>query len=589
MTYSATYSPDDNNLRLYASSRLDAETYARVKAAGFRWAAAQGLFVAPMWTPEREDLLIELAGEIGDEDTSLTERAEERAERFEGYQENRTSDAEQAREAVARIADGIPLGQPILIGHHSERHARRDAERIEAGMRKAVRMWQTAKYWQDRAGGAIRHAKYKERPDVRARRIKGLEAELRKMQRMVADADRFNRAWQGFRQITRKDGPPLTEREQAMAVANFDHCSLCFTLAEYPRGPEATSNYEGQMSLHSALDHYIITADQAAELARGMHERGNVIRARWVEHYENRLAYERAMLADAGGTVADRTGPEKGGGCRCWASPPGGWSYIAKVNKVSVTVLDNWGNAGGNFTRTIPFDKLGAIMTAAQVREAREAGRLVETEDKTGFYLHDAPKPPPPTEPTKPNASDFEAMAQSLRAGVRVVTAPDLFPTPPDLARRMVELAEIQPDNRVLEPSAGTGSLVDAILRRAAASQGVRLVAVERVQSLAQDISGRFQMSCQCADFLSCNGNLGTFDRVVMNPPFSNAEDVKHIRHALTFLRPGGRLVALCANGPRQTAQLQPIAERWEELPTGTFGGTGVRAVLLTINHGAKL
>src|ERR1035437_1758127 len=60
----ATYSPEDNKLRLYASSRLDAETYARIKAVGFIWAPKQDLFVAPMWTPARADLLIELCGEI---------------------------------------------------------------------------------------------------------------------------------------------------------------------------------------------------------------------------------------------------------------------------------------------------------------------------------------------------------------------------------------------------------------------------------------------------------------------------------------------------------------------------------------------
>ncbi len=43
----ATYSPEDNKLRLYPSCRLDSETYARVKAAGFRWAPKQELFVAP--------------------------------------------------------------------------------------------------------------------------------------------------------------------------------------------------------------------------------------------------------------------------------------------------------------------------------------------------------------------------------------------------------------------------------------------------------------------------------------------------------------------------------------------------------------
>ena len=35
-TIAATYSPEDNKLRLYASQRLDAETYARVKEAGFK-------------------------------------------------------------------------------------------------------------------------------------------------------------------------------------------------------------------------------------------------------------------------------------------------------------------------------------------------------------------------------------------------------------------------------------------------------------------------------------------------------------------------------------------------------------------------
>lgn len=40
-------------------------------------------------------------------------------------------------------------------------------------------MWDTATYWTDRAAGAILHAKHKERPDVRARRIKGLEADKR--------------------------------------------------------------------------------------------------------------------------------------------------------------------------------------------------------------------------------------------------------------------------------------------------------------------------------------------------------------------------------------------------------------------------
>ena len=239
--YTATYSPDDNKLRLYSISRLDADTYENVKAAGFRWAPKQQFFVAPMWTPQREDLLMTLCGEIGDEDTSLVQRAEERAERFEDYGESRSKDAERAQSAVNGITANIPFGQPILVGHHSERHARKDAARIDSGIRKAIKMWETAEYWKQRAAGALSHAKYKERADVRHRRIKAIESAKRKETKNITDAETFLTLWS-------KDG--LTPA-QALSIANFSHISRCFPLADYPREAPA-SQYEGAMGLWSA-------------------------------------------------------------------------------------------------------------------------------------------------------------------------------------------------------------------------------------------------------------------------------------------------------------------------------------------------
>jgi hypothetical protein len=193
--FTATYSPDDNKLRLYPAYRLDSDLYVRVKAAGFKWAPKQQLFVAPAWSPSREDLLIELCGEIEDEDKSLVDRAETRAERFQDYSANRRNDAAQAHNAVAAIADNIPLGQPILVGHHSEKRARRDAEKIQNGMRKAVKLWDQSRYWSARAAGAIGHAKYLERPDVRARRIKKLEAEKRKAEKEKQHLEQLLEFW----------------------------------------------------------------------------------------------------------------------------------------------------------------------------------------------------------------------------------------------------------------------------------------------------------------------------------------------------------------------------------------------------------
>jgi Domain of unknown function (DUF3560) len=336
-----------------------------VKAAGFIWAPRQGLFVAPAWSPSREDLLLELCDEIGDEDTSLVKRAEQRSERFNDYSANRSEDAEAARKAVAAIADNIPFGQPILIGHHSERRHRRDVERIDNGMHRAVKMWETADYWQRRAEGAILHAKYKERPDVRARRIKGLEAEQRKLERSQAESQKYLAAWQ-------TEG---LAREKALSLSNYDHITVYFKKDKYP-----ASTYEGASSVWAGLDKGLIDEQEAAALSISAHERGIAYRRRWLAHLENRLAYERAMLAESGGTVADRNRPERGGACQCWVRR-GQWIEILKVNKVSVTVADNWGNGGPDFTRTIPFHELKAVLSKAEYDAMKAEAAAARTGD----------------------------------------------------------------------------------------------------------------------------------------------------------------------------------------------------------------
>jgi len=540
MQHSATYSPEDNKLRLYPACRLSSEEYARVKSAGFKWAPRQELFVAPMWTPEREDLLLEMCGEIGDEDTTLVDRAEAKADRLEDLSDKRATDARQAKAAVDAIADGIPFGQPILVGHHSEKRARKDAGRIESGMRKAVKMWDTAQYWKDRAAGALHHAKYKERPDVRARRIKKIEADLRR-------------------------------------------CRSRYT----PRPPDQTPTMMTAICEDEPTPHVFCgNGSRGGSWVKVSSLEGIKARmARWDAHYQNRLTYERAMLDEQGGTVADQVKPEKGGACRCWCSPRGGWSIIQRVNKVSVSLLDNWGNGGDDFKRRIEFHELKAVMTKAQVDEARAAGRVVN-ETHRGFFLlaeGEAPKPKPKPEPD-PEKAEFEALRRTARVGVKTVSAPQLFPTPEAIATRLGALARINHGQRILEPSAGTGALIAAIYARdnCADVQAVEINAA-LVEGLQQRWSrGNYNFRCLQADFLECNGDLGTFDRIVMNPPFQNGADITHIEHARHMLKPGGRLVAICANGPRQREKLRPEAVAWYDLPEGSFKseGTNVNAAI---------
>jgi protein-L-isoaspartate O-methyltransferase len=485
-------------------------------------------------------------------------------------------------------------------------------------MRKAIKMWDTSKYWTDRAAGAVRHAKYKERPDVRARRIKTLEADKRGQERTIAESQKFLKAWS-------REG--LTEI-QARTIANFDHVTVYYKKDQYP-----ASTYEGASSIYSGLTSGLIDVAKAVAICIPFHKRVIHGANRWLRHYENRIAYERAMLGENGGTIADRTKPEKGGACRCWASPPGGWSYIQKVNKVSVSVLDTYGNGGRSFTRTIPFGKLTAVMSAADVREKRDAGFLIESAEGIGFFLMQPPLEKPQQEDpeaalrriwdakgvskerqdeliaevtakAQPRAKvgpftlggQIEAMRETLKDGVRVISAPQLFPTPPHLAARMVELAQIEPGHRVLEPSAGTGVLCKAIT---AAQPTAQVFAVEINTQLCELLSQNINPPEDAAegicknvlegDFLEVDDLGNQWDRIVMNPPFADGADIKHISHALKHLKPGGRLVAICANGPRQNEKLRPVVEAhdglWQELPADTFmsSGTSVRTVLLSM------
>lgn len=590
--YRAAYSPEDNKLRLTASERLDADLYARVKKLGFRWAPRQGIFVAPAWSPAREDFLTELCGEIGDEDTSLVDRAEERAERFEGYKENRTKDAEQASEGVKQLADGIPFGQPILIGHHSEKRARKDAEKIENGMRKAVKMWETASYWQDRAAGAIHHAKYKELPSVRARRIKKLEAEQRKYSREKAEMEKI---------LTTYNDP----KAQNIKLQN-GRFLIPALLSSYGGG----LSYEDQKTLD---DVDITNSDVFSETlfntvlakAKDRLTRGVKHLNRWINHLENRLIYEKAMLGEQGklDLIKPKARPKQLPLCN-YKAPNG------------ITIENRWHKGDFEVYPQIEMTKTEyqKLYMGNKWTETVENSHRVRTYVKTQggipsrscVFLTDskAHKKPAPIEPEpakprfkpcitkeeqktlKEDSIDIntkaEAMKDALKQGVEVVVAPQLFPTPQDIAEKMVEYADIRPDDRVLEPSAGTGNLIKAI------GNQPDKIAVEINEELGKRLmnGGISGTHLYIGDFLSFNGELGTFDKVIMNPPFEKGADIKHIKHAFGMLKDGGKLVAICANGPRQQAAFKDIATHWEDLPEGSFKnqGTNVNTALMVLD-----
>lgn len=168
----------------------------------------------------------------------------------------------------------------------------------------------------------------------------------------------------------------------------------------------------------------------------------------------------------------------------------------------------------------------------------------------------------------------------------RAVVAFQLFQTPEPLAARAVELLGPLPESaRVLEPSAGLGRLYRAI-RAAHPSARVQLVEVapDCCAELYRATEGDSLATLAQRDFLATDG-LGPFDAVVMNPPFQRGMDIRHTRHALAMLRPGGVLVGFCYAGAKQGPALEPMANHWEPIEPGAFreSNTNAGAVLFRI------
>ena len=103
----------------------------------------------------------------------------------------------------------------------------------------------------------------------------------------------------------------------------------------------------------------------------------------------------------------------------------------------------------------------------------------------------------------------------------------------------------------------------------------------------ANVIEGRNEFLC--LDFLDYNEKK--FDRIVMNPPFSNSQDAKHILHAYSLLRDGGTLVSV-ASSSIQTREgklydeLRALPIEWIKVDGGAFkeSGTLVNTVILKIS-----
>ena len=136
--------------------------------------------------------------------------------------------------------------------------------------------------------------------------------------------------------------------------------------------------------------------------------------------------------------------------------------------------------------------------------------------------------------------------ANELRRRAIYTQVPDFFPTPPELIDRMLRLARIDSSHRVLDPSAGAGDLCLAVRKLGAV---VECFEINSDLHQALILLGFQPLNY---DFLFATPRP-IYDRVLMNPPFSNDAYIEHVRAAYFWLAPGGELVAVLPNDYRKS------------------------------------
>lgn len=161
----------------------------------------------------------------------------------------------------------------------------------------------------------------------------------------------------------------------------------------------------------------------------------------------------------------------------------------------------------------------------------------------------------------------------------------DINFTPSEIVEKMIHLADIDNNSRVLEPSAGIGHIADKVKE---ITQNVdcieRMYSYEELLKLkGHNVVGN--------DFLQYN-KYNYYNVVLMNPPFSKNQDIEHVKHAYKMLKTGGKLVAITsphwtfANDKQSQEFREWIEDKMEyniDLESGTFEMTNVRSKIIVL------
>jgi hypothetical protein len=143
-----------------------------------------------------------------DRKEAFDERQERRKERYESLADKRRADAKAAHDRAHSVSERFAAGQPILVGHHSEKRARSDRKKMDQAMRSGIEAGKKAEYHQSRAAAVGSGGISSDDPTA----VTQLTDKLAELERTRDKMKRSNRAY-------RKEGVPGFAREAGISEA----------------------------------------------------------------------------------------------------------------------------------------------------------------------------------------------------------------------------------------------------------------------------------------------------------------------------------------------------------------------------------
>ena len=164
------------------------------------------------------------------------------------------------------------------------------------------------------------------------------------------------------------------------------------------------------------------------------------------------------------------------------------------------------------------------------------------------------------------------------------------FATPSDVADLMVAKLEIQPYEKILEPSAGNGALINAVLRL----YSDIIIDCYELNPLNRKALEKITNVNVIGDDFTKRLDNEEYDVIIANPPFSKNQDIIHLMKMWDNLRYGGRIACITgthwmfSNDTKSVEFREWIIGKYtfqHEFPKGTFkeSGTDIATILLIL------